>query len=282
MDSKIYLKGIPKMGESVARWQNVPLFEFSPTLLKGIAEASKSVRAAAAPLEGLQGLCELGDTMRNLQKSLPQFEFPSVLFKEIEETSKRMREAFAPLWKFREQFSILAKNWPTAEERSERDRTSLSLLAEQGWFISMSHTDLADFYQSAALIQRGRIEEANAIMSHHFGEIIEKVEADAIDVSPHRQRVIAKAFASLRARDYEVSIPVMLCQTEGIGLEIFSASVHSKGQTATQTIQKKFDIQERDAFMLSFYGLLTHKGLPIKAETGSIEIERNRLEHFNK
>ena len=113
-------------------------------------------------------------------------------------------------------------------------------------------------------------------MSAHFRNLTDQIEQGALEASPHREKVLVKAFAAHRSGDYELSIPVMLCQTEGIGMEIFQASVHSKRHDEKGKIRSKIDIRDASKTIAAFYGLLT-ADLPIKANSGDVELERTRL-----
>ncbi len=59
-------------------------------------------------------------------------------------------------------------------------------------------------------------------------------------------------------------------------MEIFQASVHSKRHDEKGKIRSKIDIRDASKTIAAFYGLLT-ADLPIKANSGDVELERTRL-----
>jgi len=198
---------------------------------------------------------------------------PPELVQQILEASNRIQQALAPIG---QQLIAFAKDWPTLDEINERERKDIVSLAQQGWFISLSHTALATLHRAAGQLLAGNVQPVDAIMSEHFRSILDVVEKEAIEASPHREIIIRRAFAAHRAGDYELSIPAMLCQTEGIGQEIFGASVHSKKSQELEQIRLRFDTEESDVVLIAYYGLLTAP-LAIKDNIRTEEIERSRL-----
>jgi hypothetical protein len=211
--------------------------------------------------------------LKELQANMSRLTIPPELVKQIFEASTRLQQALAPIG---QQLIAFAKDWPTLEELNERGRRDIVLLAQHGWFISLSQTPLAVLHRAAAQLHVGNIKSADGIMCEHFRQILSVVEKEAIEASPPRETIIRKAFAAYKSGEYELSIPAMLCQTEGIGHEIFGASVHSKKIHELEQIRLQFDTDESDVVLIAYYGLLTAT-LAIKDNIQTAEIERSRL-----
>ena len=65
-------------------------------------------------------------------------------------------------------------------------------------------------------------------MVKHFRDILLTIEIEASELFQTRAVILTKAFAAHRAGDYELSIPVILAQADGMGHEIFGASPYSR------------------------------------------------------
>jgi hypothetical protein len=98
----------------------------------------------------------------------------------------------------------------------------LRILAEHGWFIQGDATPLAAIYPLAAIFRAGKVNEANLQMCSHIQSCADGIEKSLIADFPKRAAILKRAFDALRARDYMVSIPMMLAQADGIGREIIA------------------------------------------------------------
>ncbi len=58
-------------------------------------------------------------------------------------------------------------------------------------------------------------------MIQHFRQVLDDIQKEAEDLFASRKVILQKAFNAHRQGDYELSIPVMLAQAEGIYLDIF-------------------------------------------------------------
>lgn len=110
----------------------------------------------------------------------------------------------------------------------------LKTLADNGWFVSGNHTPLAVIFPLANMFQSGQAEQANQHMCALIEEHLQSTEDMLVDDFPHRAGILKKAFGALRARDYELSIPVMLAQADGIGREIIAAKIPKFSLTSKQ------------------------------------------------
>jgi len=110
----------------------------------------------------------------------------------------------------------------------------LKTLADNGWFVSGNHTPLAVIFPLANMFQSGHAEQANQHICALVKEHLQSTEDMLADDFPHRAGILKKAFGALRARDYELSIPVMLAQADGIGREIIAAKIPKFSLTSKQ------------------------------------------------
>jgi hypothetical protein len=101
------------------------------------------------------------------------------------------------------------KNMPPAY------RASLLQIGQSGWYLDgeMSFSDPIKF---AEAMLNDQIEEAETSLEEHFTCRLDGIEASLVTAFPERAKIISAAFAAHRAKQYELSIPVLLAQVDGV------------------------------------------------------------------
>src|SRR5215212_183816 len=74
---------------------------------------------------------------------------------------------------------------------------------------------MAPFELSQAL-GRGEIEKSEKALAAYFELRVNEIERFVAEAHPKRAKVLASAFAAHRAGQFDLSIPVLLAQTDGI------------------------------------------------------------------
>jgi hypothetical protein len=103
--------------------------------------------------------------------------------------------------------------------------TNFSLMMlEDGWFFDYSIPINFHFHEIA------KYEKVifNLYMEEHFENRINQIEELTIKRFPKREQIIRKAIKCHKIGDYEVSIPVLIGQADGIFREITSKEFYSK------------------------------------------------------
>ncbi len=100
---------------------------------------------------------------------------------------------------------------------------SLTLL-EDGWFFDYS-LPINSHFQEIAKYDKVIF---NLYMENHFEESIDKIEKLTIKRFPKREKIIKTAIKSHKNGDFEVSIPVLIGQADGIFRELTSKEFYSK------------------------------------------------------
>jgi hypothetical protein len=154
--------------------------------------------------------------------------------------------------------------FPSAEEMDRAFERSITILAEHGWFTSTWHTPLAGLHHAAAGLRRGDVKRWNNALCDHFTHILDNIESDLISAFPNRGTILRKAFKAHRNEDYELSIPVMLSQADGMGTEIFGASIYSQLEDNVKRLRKFLETRIRHKSCAS-YCYLVATLLPINA-----------------
>lgn len=101
----------------------------------------------------------------------------------------------------------------------ETMRRAVLVLAQESWFIS-PNMPISEPLEAAALLLEGKTLEAEESLVRFFEPRLEAIEATLTAALPARAKVIAAAFNAHREGKFELSIPVLLAQTDGLCLEI--------------------------------------------------------------
>lgn len=101
----------------------------------------------------------------------------------------------------------------------EAMRQAVLILAQESWFISPDMS-ISEPVEAATLLLDGKMIEAEAGLVSFFETRLDEIEATLIAALPARAKIISSAFQAHRDERFELSIPVLLAQTDGVCLEI--------------------------------------------------------------
>ena len=108
-----------------------------------------------------------------------------------------------------------------ATRNAKQTEDALCFLGENGWYI--------DFNMAASAIsvlanKELTEKDLDVSLSEYFTSKLEEIEESIVDKYPRRNNIISAAFKAHRNGDYELSIPVLLTQIDGIGFETLGHS----------------------------------------------------------
>ena len=132
----------------------------------------------------------------------------------------------------------------------KRTCEDIAALAENGWFISNWETPLSLLHATARDFRQNRTDRGDALMTRHFRDILPTIERQASEQFLARAVILKKAFAAHRAGDFELSIPVILAQADGMGHEVFGVSPYSRHQGKISMLSdflRKLRVSEEEA-----------------------------------
>lgn len=109
----------------------------------------------------------------------------------------------------------------------ERTRESLAALAQHGWYID-PEMNLPEIVDVVLFFTRGQVTEANDELIVYFEQRREAILDTLCAAFPQRANIFTSAFEAHAAEKYELSIPVMLAQADGICLELTGVQLYSK------------------------------------------------------
>jgi hypothetical protein len=131
----------------------------------------------------------------------------------------------------------------------------LRTLALHGWFIS-SYMPINAIYPLASLFQSGRLEEGHQALCLHYNKELPGIESELARNFLKRAIILKKAFSAHRKGDFELSIPVLLAQADGIARDIIAKemkrfSVYSRRNKFRNTIQSFINECEKKNLLIS-------------------------------
>lgn len=133
----------------------------------------------------------------------------------------------------------------------ERTRESLAMLAQHGWYLDpeMTLPGIADVVLHFA---RGQVTEANDELMAYFDQRRETILSTLCTAFPQRANIFTSAFEVHAAGKYELSIPILLAQADGICLELTGVQLYSKrdGKTQVSEAVATFDVDGFTAALL--------------------------------
>lgn len=226
-----YLKQLSLISKNV----NIQSSSTKRMLQKSFESFSKSMLSASS-LKNTLGL-----NMENIIK--PSFDYcsPFVIFLKEQ---KKMDESMGLLYKqyvetINRTFSDFQKTLDAQisnafeqiqnafKELNPRTQKALLLLAEHGWYFDLKipHRGLIKLTNA---LSDGNISEVEQALSEYFEEHLDEIETSISEKFPHRSHLIKSALKAHQRQEYELSIPVLLAQTDGICFEVASESLFRK------------------------------------------------------
>jgi hypothetical protein len=167
------------------------------------------------------------------------------------------------------EFKKFITEQPSKEQEDAAFQKYVNILAEKGWFISLWHTPLSGLRRIAKCYEDGKIQAADDAMSAHFSECLDEIEDSLTKTFPSREKILRKAFEAHRNKNYELSIPAMLSQADGIGCEIFKVygleSIYSRKDSEVKKLKKFLETEARKTASLAYWALLVAEFLPVNA-----------------
>jgi hypothetical protein len=124
-------------------------------------------------------------------------------------------------------------------------------LADRGWYVS-ADMDMAQMRQLQAAIQSNELSRLDDMMQALIIADVAEIEAVAVMRFPARSAILAAAFEAHRLRQYELSVPVLLIQIDGMCSETFGIKFYSanKGVPLTKRLAESISTSSiMDAFL---------------------------------
>ena len=186
---------------------------------------------------------------------VPHFELPilPLLTKQVLAFQESVREVISPAF---EQLQRSFRDLPP------RTQEALLLLGDHGWYFDLE-MPLSGLWELKKALSEGNVEEAEDGLANYFEARLEEIEKSISERFPHRAHLIKAAFNAHRRQEYELSIPVLLAQTDGICKEVVNQYLFIK-QNKKPGTAIYVDRFAADTFRAAFLSPLA-RTLPINA-----------------
>lgn len=116
-----------------------------------------------------------------------------------------------------------------------RTQEALIILGKHGWYLDLE-MPFSSLWKLQEALEEGNVQEAENALVEYFEERLNEIEISIAGRFPNRERLIRAAFSAHRRQEYDLSIPVLLSQTDGICKEVvneyFFIKQNSKPRTA--------------------------------------------------
>jgi hypothetical protein len=138
----------------------------------------------------------------------PRFELPdlSQLTRRAAELQESWRGAISPA------FELLQE---TFRELPLLTKKALLLLGDHGWYLDLEMT-LPELWELKEALSEGNAAKAEEALVAYFEGRLDEIEKSITERFPHRAHLIRAAFNAHRRQEYELSVPVLLAQTDGM------------------------------------------------------------------
>lgn len=223
-------------------------------------ERQQFAAAEAALTAAMMGMRErFAGVMEQLRPAL--LKLPDVL-QQIGQWSKAISERLAP---------VFASMVVAFREMPPKLQSALLTLGESGWYLD-GELGLSELWELEDLLLAGKDPEVDAFLTKHYEDRLQDIESVLIKALPNREKFLRAAFASHRRGEFELSVPVLLAQSDGACLDLTGYHFFMKDR-ATGKPKASLHITESvlDAFSAAMLSPLASV-LPINASEG----ERNR------
>lgn len=129
---------------------------------------------------------------------------------------------------------IFAEIAQIMQDLPEHTRRALATLAQHGWYpdSEMDRPGIADLVQ---LFERGETTAAHGQLSSYFDQRSEAILEALCAAFPSRAKILISAFKAHKIGEYELSVPVLLAQADGICLELTGVQLYSKRSNGKTT-----------------------------------------------
>jgi hypothetical protein len=266
--------------------------------LKQWQEMSERMQKAVAPILKQQGQLQRAiepflESQAVLQKSLEPVLAAQEKWRKVVASFEIPRYAlpdFGPIAEQAEKFmkSLEGIISPAFEELQRsfkelppRTQEALILLGTHGWYLDLE-MPIPSLWELKKALEEGSVQETENALVQYFEERLDEIEASIVERFPNREKVIKAAFSAHRRCEYELSIPVLLSQTDGICKEVVNEHFFIKQNKKPRTAIYVEQIAA-DTYRAALLSPLAHS-LPIGASesergAGFSELNRHMVLH---
>ena len=192
----------------------------------------------------------------------------TTLVDKLHESARQIHKQFSPI--IEQQKKLQEKIFI---ELPLKTRNAVLEMGNHGWFLDLEMIPSEILELKDAFIA-GDDKEAGSTLVEHFKGRLSEIEKSIIDKFPHRKKILMAAFSAHKRREYELSIPVLLAQADGICYDVIKMDLfrkHNKKPKTANYVKQYVSGTLHEAFLQSLA-----QRLPISAS------EHERDDDFNE
>lgn len=114
-------------------------------------------------------------------------------------------------------------------------RDNIIKLANYGWFLDFKRTSVTKLISIVNQFNKGHLAEMDEYLCQEFKKNLDGIKNDLIWHFPARKVIFEKAFIAHDNKDYELAIPVLLTQVDGICYDSFKKEFFLSEKKAPKT-----------------------------------------------
>ncbi|OIQ82565.1 hypothetical protein GALL_356350 [mine drainage metagenome] len=180
------------------------------------------------------------------------------LFQQVGQWYKAISDRLAP---------VFAEMVVAFREMPPRLQSALLTLGENGWYLD-GELGLSDLWSLEELLLDGQVPQVDSILTQHYEDRLNDIEGHLIAALPNREKIFRAAFAAHRRGEFELSVPVLLAQSDGACLDLTGYHLFMKDRaTGKPKASLHVTASARDALSTAMLSPLANV-LPINASEG--------------
>lgn len=224
-------------------------------------ESHKALQRALEPIYTTQKIAN--QALRNIAFS--QYTLPTKLAEQVEKFRNSIEGLISPA------FENLLHSFRDLPPRTQE---AILLLGRHGWYFDLN-MDFFSLWDLRKSLEEGDIQKAENTLLHYFEDHLDYIESSIVQKFPNREKIIQPAFKAHRRKEYVLSIPVLLSQTDGICKEVVGDYFFLKKDKKPKTAQYVEQIAA-NTLRAALSSPLAHT-LPISASESDRSADFNEL-----
>lgn len=191
-------------------------------------------------------------------------------------------------WQFERWRQEYANQWaPVARQLAEASRqlpprisSALLALGERGWYLD-GGLGMSELWGIEDWLSAGNVEAVEGFLVGHYESRLSEIEDELAKSAPKREKILRSAIAAHRRGEYELSVPVLLAQADGVCVDLtnFHLFIKDRKLGAPEVARWAADAS-LDAFSAALLSPLT-QALPIGASGDERERRMREVEQAN-
>jgi hypothetical protein len=166
------------------------------------ATAQEAFRSA---MKGFQDrYASVMEQLRPALSKLPE------LFLQVGQWQKAISDRIAPVFA---EMAVAFRDMPP------RLQSALITLGESGWYLD-GELGLSDLWELEELLLAGEAAKVDSMLTQHYEDRLQNIEDLLVKALPNREKILRAAFAAHRRGEFELSVPVLLAQSDGACLDL--------------------------------------------------------------